>query len=533
MTIGTLFTMPQMRRQRHLIALYIFICFACFVKPSLTSYAADAPASLAEANQDFQRAMQIWGNGQSSEVEALLNHTLAIRQEQLGPDDPKVAAVIERLGALSYNRGRYSEAEQRFRKALDIDRKALGERNIATIYLMGDLGAAIREQRRCHEAQDIVEHSLALYREVLPPNDPLMAGRLNNLGRIYLCERRYADARGAVRESLGIYTVRSNSAGMRNDQGLLERIDNAERNTHRLAAWGLALGAGALMFFVVLLTCNLWSEHRHIAIPTNRPVIVRIAGIAAAVGLFGSVGILCAFAIDFVVLDLIPSMVGDRYTVQNLGKLGFFVGIWLSMIMLQIFSNIGRRAIGLPTHPIVYFHWSALQPRLPLQEHRAGFDSPLIENSANSPPWFAAMEYYAIILNKTYKVFVSDAMLCGAKVRGLVSNPASLSPQMANQAFWVQTRSAQIYEHIAVTSEDFVKVNSANFQIRWREIASIEYRAGRKWGMGNVPHSGRLVIRLRSGKSRELILLGEQNGEALKARLDQLVNTDSASAAAQ
>jgi len=121
--------------------------------------------ALAEADQDFQRALQIWGDGKSPEAEALLNRALATRLEQLGPNDPKVAQVIERLGALAFNRTNYADAENQFRKALDIDVKALGEKNITVAYLLGDVGAALREQHRYGEAQEIVERSLKLRRE--------------------------------------------------------------------------------------------------------------------------------------------------------------------------------------------------------------------------------------------------------------------------------------------------------------------------------------------------------------------------------
>ena len=141
------------------------------------------------------------------------------------------------------------------------------------------------------------------------------------------------------------------------------------------------------------------------------------------------------------------------------------------------------------------------------------------------------MEYYALIFNRTYRVFVTDHVLCGAKVRGMVSAPRTTSPQMFDPGFWTQTQSAQIYDRLDVTSETFLKVNAANFQIGWNEITAIEYRAGKKWGMGNVPHSGRLVLRLRRGGARELILLGRQNGDALKQRLDQIMKGDAAPAA--
>lgn len=138
----------------------------------------------------------------------------------------------------------------------------------------------------------------------------------------------------------------------------------------------------------------------------------------------------------------------------------------------------------------------------------------------DDPPWFAAMEYYALILNRTYKIFAMDQMLVGATVRGLVISPPVTTSSMSNQEFWARTQAAKRYERVDLTSAKFLRMHSANFQIRWNDIAATEFRAGRKWGMGNVPHSGRLVLHLRSGRKRELILLGRQNGNALKQKLN-------------
>lgn len=156
----------------------------------------------------------------------------------------------------------------------------------------------------------------------------------------------------------------------------------------------------------------------------------------------------------------------------------------------------------------------------------ADVEIPMFESERGSTSWFVAMEYYALILNRTYKVFVTDRMLCGAKVRGLVSNPMMISPQMFDQAYWADTQSAKIYDRMDVASTIFLQANSVNFQIGWKQIAEIEYLAKRKWGMGNVPHSGRIILHLRSNRQRELILLGKQNGPALKAKLDQFIHTD-------
>jgi len=151
-------------------------------------------------------------------------------------------------------------------------------------------------------------------------------------------------------------------------------------------------------------------------------------------------------------------------------------------------------------------------------------------NSGVSLPWFPAMQYYALILNRTYKVFIADSMLCGAKVVGLVASPVAPSPDMLDPTYWAATLPATLYDRLDVTSRTFLRLNISNFQIKWVDIAQVDYKPGKKWGMGNVPHSGRIVVRLKSGRSRELILLGEQNGEALKKTLDQAIISGAARA---
>ena len=207
---------------------------------------SQVPGTLAEADQSFKRALEIWSDGKSPEAEALLNRALSIRLEQLGPNHPLVARAIERLGALSFNRGKYAEAEVQFRRALDIDVRALGEESAVVAYDMGDVGAALREQGRYSEARTIVERSMALRRKLLPPSDLGMAGGLNNLGRIYLGERRYSDARRAFEESLHIYasSLTANHPRILQNQALLKRVDDGELATGHLVKVFDALDSG-------------------------------------------------------------------------------------------------------------------------------------------------------------------------------------------------------------------------------------------------------------------------------------------------
>ena len=40
-----------------------------------------------------------------------------------------------------------------------------------------------------------------------------------------------------------------------------------------------------------------------------------------------------------------------------------------------------------------------------------------------------------------------------------------------------------------------------------------------KWGMGGVPYSGRVLLHLRNGRTRDLVLPGEQDARAIVERL--------------
>jgi len=284
---------------------------------------------------------------------------------------------------------------------------------------------------------------------------------------------------------------------------------------HELPMLLLWFGLMALAFLVVAVACALWSEHRSIAKPAKRPIVVRLLGVAAVLGLFLALGLLLAFGAEWLTIAV------SGQPMRLVPLLGATLGIALSSLAIQAASNAGRLAFGLPIQPL---RWWAFQPRA--GEPGSGESvpgKPALEGAPGTTPWFAAMEYHALILNRTYKVFVDKGVLCGAKVGGAVSNPRQPTPQMLDQAYWVATRSALLYDHVDVNSAAFLKMNASNFQLRGDEIARIEYRPGRKWGMGNVPHSGRLLVRLKSGGSRELILLGEQDGDALRAGLQLVV----------
>ena len=121
---------------------------------------------------------------------------------------------------------------------------------------------------------------------------------------------------------------------------------------------------------------------------------------------------------------------------------------------------------------------------------------------------FVAMEYHALILNRTYVVFSAPDGLYGWKVRATVdaTNPMFFAP----------------YEQV-LSDRDLLNNLKAvrrlaslkgGFFIPRGEIATAEFVDRQKWGMGLIPYSGRINLRLASGRTREFVLLGSVDGEA-------------------
>lgn len=142
-----------------------------------------------------------------------------------------------------------------------------------------------------------------------------------------------------------------------------------------------------------------------------------------------------------------------------------------------------------------------------------------LEQLPDSAWTFVAMQYYFGILNRTYLVFVTDNLLCGAKVKGAIPAPRAPDARWQNPLFYVSPDLADRYTSMDLAAEDFLSACRENFRIVRNEIRDVEFSQKPKWGMATVPYSGRIFLRLKNGRSIELILLGTQDGARIRERL--------------
>ncbi len=90
--------------------------------------------------------------GKYTEAEPLFRRALYIREQQLGPEHPRVAYPLSGLAYLYFLQGKYAEAEPLFRRALRIREQQLGSEHPDVASTLNRLANLYREQGKYVEA---------------------------------------------------------------------------------------------------------------------------------------------------------------------------------------------------------------------------------------------------------------------------------------------------------------------------------------------------------------------------------------------
>lgn len=125
---------------------------------------------------------------------------------------------------------------------------------------------------------------------------------------------------------------------------------------------------------------------------------------------------------------------------------------------------------------------------------------------------FVALQYYWLILNRRYLVAVGKDRIVGLRVGGVVVSPNRYTPGVnsSNPLDYIDPKLSDRYDHIDPFSDAALKTDAANFSIDRSSVKAATYLP-KKWGMGSVPYSGRIILDLAHRSPIELILLGEQD----------------------
>jgi len=134
---------------------------------------------------------------------------------------------------------------------------------------------------------------------------------------------------------------------------------------------------------------------------------------------------------------------------------------------------------------------------------------------------FIAMEYWMLILTRIFLVLATDGMLYGCKVRRFFKPPTSEKEvrRWFDLRFYLTSRNITKCRGTGPTFDASLAEDVADFTISRDQIESVEFDPTAKWGMGAVPHTGKLYVKMRDGNRREFIILGAQNGHEIEEQL--------------
>jgi hypothetical protein len=145
----------------------------------------------------------------------------------------------------------------------------------------------------------------------------------------------------------------------------------------------------------------------------------------------------------------------------------------------------------------------------------------------DDPTWqFVAMEHHAVIPDRTFLVAVTSTQICGARVRGLLASLPEPDPEWRDTVLY---GTARLLDGIDIASEAYYRLDALDFQISLTDMERVRFNASPKPGMGTVRHSGRLYLEMRSGVTREFVLLGTQDGTMICERLAESIRRARAS----
>lgn len=149
---------------------------------------------------------------------------------------------------------------------------------------------------------------------------------------------------------------------------------------------------------------------------------------------------------------------------------------------------------------------------------------------------FVAMEYYGLILNRTFLVIITNDYLIGLKVNGLVSVEGNSKNSIANKLLdlmvikndlenpysYMKDKYLDELADFDIYETDILEVSDSNFKIKKSEITEVVYDKRKKWGMGYYPHDGKVYVKTANGK-QEFIILGNQSGQKIKDWIAKLI----------
>ena len=144
--------------------------------------------------------------GKYTESESFYMRALSIREKQLGANHPDTATILNNLALLYKMLGKYAESELLYARALSIREQQLGSRHSDTAQSLNDLASLYWNQGKHKQAEVLFQRALSIREQVLGPEHPDTAQSMWWLASIYKKHlQEYDKAEPLYQRALSIY----------------------------------------------------------------------------------------------------------------------------------------------------------------------------------------------------------------------------------------------------------------------------------------------------------------------------------------
>ncbi len=140
--------------------------------------------------------------GKFAEEQKILEVVVAVKRRTLGPEDPVTLKSVNNLAIVLAMQGLLEDAVELAKETLEIQRRVEGSESIFTLRSMYNLAIMQRQLGRWAEARPLFDESLEILRRVFAPDHQDTLRAVNGLGELLLDQRRPAEARALFEEAL-------------------------------------------------------------------------------------------------------------------------------------------------------------------------------------------------------------------------------------------------------------------------------------------------------------------------------------------
>ena len=130
---------------------------------------------------------------------------LEIARSAFGPDDLRVAELLDELGAVYVAQKRYSEAESLLKQILAIHEQSSGKMHPSLAGSLNDLAGFALEGGRFDEAEQLLRRALHILETSVDKDRSDAAMAMHNLGDFYANQKRFSEAKALHHQAVLIW----------------------------------------------------------------------------------------------------------------------------------------------------------------------------------------------------------------------------------------------------------------------------------------------------------------------------------------